>query len=413
MRLLLARQIVNELGRRDLPDTEFPAKADHFRVFLDPGVHEEIQKHAGRNLSVEIGGVLVGGWEKDAGGPFVAVRNVICSELAASGAGELTFTHDAWAEIHRVMDADYTDSSIVGWYHTHPDFGIFLSERDQFIHEHFFSDPGQIAYVVDPIRAQEGVFVWRGGKTALCQHYWVGDEIRTVPEKPEDRRARGQGKSANVPDTAPRRLDPMRSDWLLISLLGVLFFLIGYLLADRKSSWERARIVDGMVSHFATMKVLRPGLRQNLGIVALEMEKLRNDLAKIRPKQADGEATLTQAELDQWSQRLRQTRVALEQIEAIYCFNELESAALARLVDEEYAKLRGGLGQQPSPPGKPATPKQTKNESPTAKSPSKPAESPPGSAQPRSQPLAPQSTKVPAETPSEQPPAEPQAEESE
>lgn len=340
---------IRQLGDRDLPETKFPAAADRFRVYLDPGVHAEIQKHAKRDLRVEIGGILVGHWEKDDAGPFVAVRNVICSELAASGEGELTFTHDAWADIHRVMDAEYADSSIVGWYHTHPDFGIFLSERDQFIHQHFFGDPGQIAYVVDPIRRQEGVFVWRGGSTAPCKHYWVGDQIHTAPEKNERRPDPAATSSGNEPADSATQPEPWRGDWLLISLLGVLFFLIGYLLADRKSTWEQARIVDGVVAHFGTMKVLRPGLKQNLGIVRRELKRLTGDLAKIRPADAEGKAALTQPELDQWKQRLTQIEDALEQIEAVYGLDELETAALAKLLGDEFARLRGGLDQDTPP----------------------------------------------------------------
>ena len=52
----------------------------------------------------------------------------------------------------------FANARIVGWYHTHPDFGIFLSDYDVFIHQHFFSGPGQIALVIDPVRKLEGVF---------------------------------------------------------------------------------------------------------------------------------------------------------------------------------------------------------------------------------------------------------------
>ena len=49
----------------------------------------------------------------------------------------------------------------MGWYHTHPDFGIFLSSHDLFIHRNFFDQPLQVAYVVDPIRQTRGFFRWK------------------------------------------------------------------------------------------------------------------------------------------------------------------------------------------------------------------------------------------------------------
>jgi hypothetical protein len=84
------------------------------------------------------------------------------------------------------MDTKFSELAIVGWYHTHPDFGIFLSDRDRFIQEHFFSGPGQFAHVIDPIRKIEGVFAWRAGKPALCEYYWIGDRILTGEARETD-----------------------------------------------------------------------------------------------------------------------------------------------------------------------------------------------------------------------------------
>ncbi len=41
---------------------------------------------------------------------------------------------------------------IVGWWHSHPDFGCFLSDTDLHTQEFFFPESYQVALVVDPIR---------------------------------------------------------------------------------------------------------------------------------------------------------------------------------------------------------------------------------------------------------------------
>jgi len=41
---------------------------------------------------------------------------------------------------------------IVGWWHSHPDFGCFLSSTDLLTQKSFFYKPYQVALVVDPIR---------------------------------------------------------------------------------------------------------------------------------------------------------------------------------------------------------------------------------------------------------------------
>ena len=104
----------------------------------------------------------------DASGPHAQASAYIRGEAASSKFAEVTFTHETWAHINEQMDTRYADLSVIGWYHSHPDFGIFLSERDRFIQEHFFAGPGQFAYVVDPVRKTEGVFVWKKGKPVLA-----------------------------------------------------------------------------------------------------------------------------------------------------------------------------------------------------------------------------------------------------
>ena len=46
------------------------------------------------------------------------------------------------------------DLRIVGWWHSHPDFGCFLSTTDIHTQEFFFPDSYQVALVVDPIRGE-------------------------------------------------------------------------------------------------------------------------------------------------------------------------------------------------------------------------------------------------------------------
>jgi proteasome lid subunit RPN8/RPN11 len=124
-----------------------------------------IYHHVFTNADREVGGVLVGQPSPRGETPYVsgAIPALKCEEKRAT----LTFTQDAWEHIHRVLDHQHVGDQIVGWYHSHPGFGIFLSDHDLFIHHHFFSGPSQIAVVVDPQSRTEGVFWWRGGVVEL------------------------------------------------------------------------------------------------------------------------------------------------------------------------------------------------------------------------------------------------------
>ena len=121
-----------------------------------------IYEHVFSNADREVGGVLVGRFAREGAMPKVsgAIPAIAADEQRAT----LTFTQDSWEHVHRVLESDYAGDRIVGWYHSHPGFGIFLSGHDLFIHRNFFSDRSQIALVVDPIARVEGVFAWRRSK---------------------------------------------------------------------------------------------------------------------------------------------------------------------------------------------------------------------------------------------------------
>ena len=117
-----------------------------------------------RDTSVELGGIMLGHEcvDDQTGEPFVWVTESLEAKHYENTQASFTYTHDSWEEITRERDRLYPDLDIVGWYHTHPDFGIFLSSHDLFIHRNFFNQPLQVAYVVDPIRQTRGLFPLEG-----------------------------------------------------------------------------------------------------------------------------------------------------------------------------------------------------------------------------------------------------------
>jgi len=125
-------------------------------VAIDGEVVRTIRQHARSSSKTEVCGVLIG-QDRDR---RVQIAACIEGENAEGAGAHVTFTQDTWEHIYAVKDKKYPDERIVGWYHSHPGFGIFLSEHDTFIHKNFFSSPGQIAWVYDPHSDEEGCFGW-------------------------------------------------------------------------------------------------------------------------------------------------------------------------------------------------------------------------------------------------------------
>lgn len=112
----------------------------------------------------EVGGVLLGELRGESGRAVLWVEGFVPALRASTGAGHVTFTGEAWAEIHRQIDEKHAGARIVGWYHSHPGFGVFLSDMDQFICRNFFEQPHMTALVVDPLSGDAGSFVWHAGE---------------------------------------------------------------------------------------------------------------------------------------------------------------------------------------------------------------------------------------------------------
>lgn len=136
-----------------------------FQAVIKRSVLEAMHDHGKTTIDVEICGVMVGKVHHDANGLYLLVHGSIAGEQAANKETQVTFTAETWTAIQATMDRDFPGDRIVGWYHTHPGFGVFLSGMDLFIQENFFNLPWQVALVYDPIANDDGLFVWRQGKS--------------------------------------------------------------------------------------------------------------------------------------------------------------------------------------------------------------------------------------------------------
>jgi proteasome lid subunit RPN8/RPN11 len=211
----------------DWPQRAFPMRDGRdrpaARVVIRQSVLNDIYQHGRQDPGLEVCGVLVGrGWQ-DSHGPFVYVEAGLRGQHTERQIGAVTFTAETWNEIQNEMDQRYPDLRIVGWYHTHPGFGVFLSGMDLFIHENFFNAAEQLAFVYDPHSGEEGLFVWRDGRAARDGYLVEADvppETPVAGPRPEPTLTAGAGPGAS--DFAARitRVE-RRQRWGVVALLGV------------------------------------------------------------------------------------------------------------------------------------------------------------------------------------------------
>lgn len=147
-----------------------------FQFVFRQSALNRVHVHGDSSPRAEICGVLVGDVYRDEIGAFALIEHIIEGQASTSSAGQVTFTADTWQHIQTLMDKQYPDLRIIGWYHTHPGHGVFLSEMDVFLHESFFGLEWQCALVYDPRSGEHGLFNSRKGQSHRLEFLTEADE---------------------------------------------------------------------------------------------------------------------------------------------------------------------------------------------------------------------------------------------
>jgi proteasome lid subunit RPN8/RPN11/cell division protein FtsB len=170
-------------------DTYFVGEkvADDLEIYINYEVVKFVEEFALSDTSRELGGVLIGNIYRYREKPFLLIDGAIEAKYSESSSATMKFTHKSWEYINSIKESKYPTKKIIGWFHTHPTFGIFLSDYDKFIHQNFFNAPYQVAYVVDPINKQKGFFQWKNNEISKCSGYSI---VGYTPpeEKPEEKK---------------------------------------------------------------------------------------------------------------------------------------------------------------------------------------------------------------------------------
>ncbi len=143
------------------------------RIFFTQSAYRKCIEHTESDIDHEVGGVLIGEVRVDpmCPRPYIVVQDILPALYTDSSQTHVTFTQNTLVHLNRELEEHFPGKRIVGWYHTHPRLGVFLSSHDTWLHRNFFSDPTHVALVVDPYFRHAGFFCWQtGGKFDPVRH---------------------------------------------------------------------------------------------------------------------------------------------------------------------------------------------------------------------------------------------------
>jgi proteasome lid subunit RPN8/RPN11 len=142
------------------------------KIYIPSQVLEEMSRHADEDIGMELGGVLVGDSYSWKGYPYVVVSGYVPAQVYQNTPASFRFTPDTWTQIHADIESLYPGKQIVGWHHTHPGYGVFLSGADRFIQNNFLNLPNHFAAVTDPRSRTFGFFQNKDGQVDKLDGYF-------------------------------------------------------------------------------------------------------------------------------------------------------------------------------------------------------------------------------------------------
>lgn len=191
---------------------------DDVKVYIKQDVYKALEKYALQDVEHERGTIILGDYAEELGKTHVIISNYIEAKYTDASASTLTFTHETWDYVHKEHDAKFSDKKIVGWQHTHPSYGIFLSNYDLFIQENYFNMPFQVAYVIDPIQNIRGFFQWKNGKIEKLKGFYIYDDVGKQIKIETNKAEKGKQETA---------AKPSKVLYSVIALLCVLTTILG------------------------------------------------------------------------------------------------------------------------------------------------------------------------------------------
>jgi proteasome lid subunit RPN8/RPN11/LysM repeat protein len=317
-------------GESKIQTAEFPADGTftgevidvpEFRIYIKQGTLNIIDRYLSSDVNNELGGVLVGNYcRNSAGEKFISIDNHIVAKHSNSSISRLTFTHETWEYINDILESEFPEKVILGWFHSHPGHTVFLSTYDIFIQENFFNLDYMVAYVYDPTIKERGFFYNRQDKTVKSGGYYIYD----ISESENELYYTGKSEKNNEVEPEEISLNPelkiksgqesgllktgiyIMASVLAVNLLITLFLLFNYFSAGRNSAAEETlrelseirneniKLKEKLDNYIVDTELKKNGLSQDLK--SEKMNEPKNTVASV--KSPVTEKTITDAKVE-------------------------------------------------------------------------------------------------------------------
>lgn len=145
-------------------EKEYTCEDSVKEIYIFEDTIENAVKHCMKYGNLEAIGLLLGRRYKYSGKEYILIEDQI-EVKSKSSHTFVEFDREAFSHIGGVLRSEnHQDDFLVGWYHSHPDFGCWLSSIDVETQATYFYERYHCALVIDPIRGYLKFFKLLEGK---------------------------------------------------------------------------------------------------------------------------------------------------------------------------------------------------------------------------------------------------------
>jgi len=124
-------------------------------VFIKEGILSKLSHKYIYSIPLDIidqqeqGGFLLGSYKEGPGKLFdIQIEQLIDIIPEQQSISNIEFGQQSWQMLDVALNT-HPDLNLIGWFHTHPGHGVFLSEQDINVSYTYFNKPYQIALLLD------------------------------------------------------------------------------------------------------------------------------------------------------------------------------------------------------------------------------------------------------------------------
>lgn len=141
-------------------------------IYLRHPLFKALEDFAKRESQREQVGLLVGRIsENSEGQKFMLVEDAIEAPLGDEATGR--FEESLWKRARRIAAARHPNRVVVGWFHTHLDGEMSLTEEERGVHKRFFPEQDHVLYVLSDQAKDRNFFFRQDGEMTAAEGFRI------------------------------------------------------------------------------------------------------------------------------------------------------------------------------------------------------------------------------------------------